>query len=330
MITADFKPLSLTQSVTQWANCPMEIIYHQPVLTDEVIQGLNVLPGGTYIDCTTGQGGHTEAILLKCKPAGTVLALDMDPDAINSAHSRLKPYMDNLILSQINYTELDVVHEKSGLSHINGILFDLGLSSFQLESSDRGFSFRRDEPLDMRFDPLGNFTAYDIVNGYKEKDLEELLSWYGEEPRARTIARRIVKNRPITTARMLASLVEQAYRSSRRRIHPATKTFQAIRMVVNNELKNIAIGLAKAISVLGPEGRLVVISYHSLEDRIVKQFFRTESRDCICPIETLICSCKHLAKLRLVNKRIITPSPMEKAINPRSRSARMRIAEVIR
>ncbi|MQF64680.1 16S rRNA (cytosine(1402)-N(4))-methyltransferase RsmH [SAR202 cluster bacterium AC-409-J13_OGT_754m] len=307
----------------------MESTYHQPVLADEVIEGLNVLPGGNYIDCTTGQGGHTEAILLKCEPSGKVLALDLDPSAINSTHSRLTSYMDNLTLFQINYTELDSVHKKSVLPHIDGILFDLGLSSFQLDSSDRGFSFQRDEPLDMRFDPTGNVTAYDIINTYPEDNLELILLSYGEETRAKTIARRIVQSRPITTARMLASLVERAYRSSRGRIHPATKTFQAIRMAVNNELENISIGLTKAISVLRPGGRLVVISYHSLEDRIVKQFFKTESRDCICQIETLICSCNHLAKLKLVNKRIITPSHTEKSINPRSRSARMRVAEVI-
>ena len=329
MITTDYKPLSLTQSITRWASCPMEITYHQPVLTDEVIDGLNVLPGGNYIDCTTGQGGHAEAILLRCTPAGNVLALDLDPSAINSARSRLTSYTDNLSLFQISYTELDIAHKQSGLSNIDGILFDLGLSSFQLDNSDRGFSFRRDESLDMRFDPMGNVTAYDIINNYNEENIENILLTYGEETRAKTIARRIVENRPIATARMLASIVERAYKSARGRIHPATKTFQAIRMAVNNELENISFGLTKAISTLRPGGRLVVISYHSLEDRIVKQFFKTESRDCICPIETLICSCNHLARLKLVNKHVITPSPTEKSVNPRSRSARMRIAEVI-
>ena len=329
MITTDYKPLSLTQSITRWANSPMEIIYHQPVLTDEVIDGLNVLPGGNYIDCTAGQGGHTEAILLRCRPEGNVLALDLDPSAINSTRSRLRSYTDNLNLFQISYTELDIANKQSGLSHIDGILFDLGLSSFQLDNSDRGFSFKRDESLDMRFDPMGDVTAYDIINSYNEEHIENILLSYGEETRAKTIARRIVENRPIATARMLASIVERAYKSARGRIHPATKTFQAIRMAVNNELENISVGLTKAISTLRPGGRLVVISYHSLEDRIVKQFFKTESRDCICPIETLICSCNHLAKLKLVNKHVITPSPTEKSVNPRSRSARMRIAEVI-
>jgi len=329
VITTDYKPLSLTQSITHWANWPMEITYHQPVLTDEVIDGLNVLPGGNYIDCTAGQGGHTEAILLRCTPEGNVLALDLDPSAINSTRSRLRSYTDNLNLFQISYTELDIANKQSGLSHIDGILFDLGLSSFQLDNSDRGFSFKRDESLDMRFDPMGDVTAYDIINSYNEEHIENILLSYGEETRAKTIARRIVENRPIATARMLASIVERAYKSARGRIHPATKTFQAIRMAVNNELENISVGLTKAISTLRPGGRLVVISYHSLEDRIVKQFFKTESRDCICPIETLICSCNHLAKLKLVNKHVITPSPTEKSVNPRSRSARMRIAEVI-
>jgi len=329
VITTDYKPLSLTQSITHWANWPMEITYHQPVLTDEVIDGLNVLPGGNYIDCTAGQGGHTEAILLRCRPEGNVLALDLDPSAINSTRSRLRSYTDNLNLFQISYTELDIANKQSGLSHIDGILFDLGLSSFQLDNSDRGFSFKRDESLDMRFDPMGDVTAYDIINSYNEEHIENILLSYGEETRAKTIARRIVENRPIATARMLASIVERAYKSARGRIHPATKTFQAIRMAVNNELENISVGLTKAISTLRPGGRLVVISYHSLEDRIVKQFFKTESRDCICPIETLICSCNHLAKLKLVNKHVITPSPTEKSVNPRSRSARMRIAEVI-
>ena len=198
MITTDYKPLSLTQSITHWANWPMEITYHQPVLTDEVIDGLNVLPGGNYIDCTAGQGGHTEAILLRCTPEGNVLALDLDPSAINSTRSRLRSYTDNLNLFQISYTELDIANKQSGLSHIDGILFDLGLSSFQLDNSDRGFSFKRDESLDMRFDPMGDVTAYDIINSYNEEHIENILLSYGEETRAKTIARRIVENRPVS------------------------------------------------------------------------------------------------------------------------------------
>lgn len=210
---------------------------------------------------------------------------------------------------------------------VDGILMDLGLSSWQLEGSSRGFSFQREEPLDMRFNSSEGIRAWEVVNRYSEQKLANLLSRYGEERRSARVAKTIVQNRPIDTSLHLAQVIEKALGRGVGKIHPATRAFQAIRIEVNNEVQNIQLGLKQAVELLVRGGRLVVISYHSLEDRVVKEFLRLESKDCICPPERLVCNCGHKATLRLLNKKVITPSPVEVMVNQRSRSARMRVAE---
>jgi 16S rRNA (cytosine1402-N4)-methyltransferase len=302
---------------------------HTPVLVEEVIKALNVQPGGRYIDGTVGGGGHARAILEHSQPGGQLLGIDADPAAIKIARARLAIYAGSTLLINENFANLQAICYKHDFLPVHGILFDLGLSSFQLEAEGRGFSFQRDAPLDMRFNPVQKLTAADIVDTYSEAQLARLIRTYGEESFSHQIARLIVQERPIKGTFHLARLVERAVGGRHGRIHPATKTFQALRIAVNQELENLESALAQAVDLLGFEGRLVVISYHSLEDRIVKQFMRRESRDCICPPDTPTCVCGHIAKLRLVQKKVITPSLSEVQANPRSRSARLRVAERI-
>ena len=300
---------------------------HVPVLANEVIQGLAVRPGGRYVDCTVGGGGHAAAILECSLPGGQLLGLDADPVAVSIARSRLEAYREAVLLVNENFVGLRSVCERHDFHPVHGVLFDLGLSSFQLASDARGFSFQRESALDMRLSPEQEATADDIVNTLPEDELAGLLKAYGEEGRSHRIARRIVGERPIRTTLQLARTVELAAGGRRSRIHPATRTFQALRIAVNDELQNLEIGLQQAVGVLGSEGRLAVISYHSLEDRIVKRFMQREARDCICPPGTSACVCGHTATLRLVNKKVITPSLDEVRLNPRSRSAKLRVAE---
>ncbi len=302
---------------------------HTPVLLEEVIRALDVQPGGRYIDCTVGSGGHAAAILEHSSPGGQLLGIDADPEAIKIARTNLEKYRDCLLLVNENFVNLQATCVKYDFFPVHGILFDLGLASFHLNGKSRGFSFRQDAPLDMRFNPRQEITAADIVNTYSEAELDHLIREYGEEGFSRQIARRIVRERPIRTTVQLARLIEQAIGGRRQRIHPATKTFQALRIAVNQELENLEAALRQAVELLGYQGRLVVISYHSLEDRIVKQFLQRESKGCICPPGTPTCVCGHEATLRLINKRVITPSPQEVQRNPRSRSARLRAAERI-
>jgi 16S rRNA (cytosine1402-N4)-methyltransferase len=228
-----------------------------------------------------------------------------------------------------SYTQLKDICTKHNFYPVHGILFDLGLSSLQLEAKDRGFSFRYDSPLDMRFDPREALTAADIVNTLSESELADTIFRYGEEPRSRQIAREIVASRPLRTTSDLVAAVLRATGAGWRRIHPATRTFQALRIAVNHELHNIEAALGQAIDLLGFQGRLVVISYHSLEDRVVKSVLRLEARGCICPPQVLRCSCGHEPRLRLVYSKAIRPSSAEIELNPRSRSARLRAAERI-
>ena len=289
---------------------------HIPVLAKEMLEALVVQPGGRYIDCTLGAGGHAAAILEKSSPGGQLLGIDADPEAIKVAKARLAVYKDSALLVNENFANLEAVCIKYDFFPVHGILFDLGLSSLQLNGCGRGFSFQHDAPLDMRFSPIQEITAADIVNTYPEAELAHLIRTYGEESYSHRIARYIVQQRPIETTLQLAQTIEQASHGRRGRIHPATKTFQALRIAVNHELENLEVALKQAINLLGFEGRLVVISYHSLEDRIVKQFMQRESSgDKPC--------------LRLINKRVITPSEAEVELNPRSRSAKLRAAERI-
>jgi 16S rRNA (cytosine1402-N4)-methyltransferase len=302
---------------------------HIPVLVKETLEALAVQPGGRYIDCTLGAGGQAAAILEHSSPGGQLLGIDADPEAIKIARVRLEAYSGSTLLINENFASLQAICLKYDFFPVHGILFDLGLSSLQLNGSGRGFSFRHDAPLDMRFNPSQEVTAADIINTSSEAELAHLIRKYGEESYSRQIAHRIVNQRPIKTTLQLAETIEQAIGWRRGRIHPATKTFQALRIAVNQELEHLEAALKQAINLLGFEGRLVVISYHSLEDRLVKQFMRQESRGCICPPGTPTCVCGHTVSLRLINKKVITPSLVEVQLNPRSRSAKLRAAERI-
>ncbi|MFC1900381.1 16S rRNA (cytosine(1402)-N(4))-methyltransferase RsmH [Chloroflexota bacterium] len=302
---------------------------HIPVLIEEAIKALAVQPGGRYIDCTLGAGGHAAAILEKSSPGGQLLGIDADVDAIKAAGQNLLAYSDSILLINDNFVNLKAICYKYDFLPVHGIVLDLGLSSLQLESETRGFSFQRNAPLDMRVNPNQELTASYIVNSYPEIELANLIRSYGEETRSRQIARRIIKDRPIKSTLELSRTIERVTGSKRGKIHPATKTFQALRIAVNRELENLDSTLKQAVDLLGYEGRLVVISYHSLEDRIVKQFMKQESQDCICPPSIPTCVCGHSASLKLINKRVITPSLPEVQSNPRSRSAKLRAAERI-
>ena len=266
---------------------------HVSVLFQAALDGLCVRPGGRYIDATVGGGGHASGILATCSPDGRLLGLDRDPVALEVAGDRLSSFAGRVTLVHSSFGCLGQVARTHQFTPVDGILFDLGLSSLQLGDPARGFAFMADGPLDMRFDPAGEGpTAEMLVNDLSVEDLAGLLYRYGEEPQSRRIARAIVDARPLRTTGELAGVVEQAVKR-RERIHPATRTFQALRIAVNDELAVLTTALPQAVDVLAPGGRLAVIGFHSLEDRIVKRFLRRESRDCICPPEMPICTCGH-------------------------------------
>jgi 16S rRNA (cytosine1402-N4)-methyltransferase len=300
---------------------------HHPVLLREALAALRVRPGGVYIDCTVGAGGHARAILEASAPDGRLLGLDLDPSAITLAQRALEPFQDRALLVRGNFARLKEVASASGFPPVDGILFDLGISSLQLDSPQRGFSFQHDAPLDMRMDPHQALTAAHLVNELSEEDLAGLLFKYGQERKSRRIARLIVSHRPITSTGQLAHLAELALGRGQGRIHPATRTFLALRIAVNQELENLSQGLAQAVGLLRPEGRLVVISFHSLEDGLVKDFLRRESSQCICPPHLPQCVCGHTPSLRTITRLPAVPSEEEIRHNPRSRSAKMRVAE---
>jgi 16S rRNA (cytosine1402-N4)-methyltransferase len=302
---------------------------HTPVMVDEVLHAIAVRPGGLWADCTVGGGGHAEAVLEAASPGGRLLGIDADPDALALARARLARFGDAALLVQGNFRDLIAICRAHSFAPTNGVLFDLGLSSLQLSDEARGFSFQTEAPLDMRFSPEQSLTAADIVNTYSEQGLAALLWRYGQERHSRAIARRIVRERPLGTTLDLARAVQKAVGHGRFRIHPATRTFQAIRIAVNTELENLTLALDQARDLLSPGGRLTVISYHSLEDAIVKDFIRREGRDCICPPGTPVCICGHKATLGPITRGALRPDPAEVAVNPRSRSARLRAAERI-
>ncbi|MBI4220209.1 MAG: 16S rRNA (cytosine(1402)-N(4))-methyltransferase RsmH [Chloroflexi bacterium] len=303
-------------------------LHHTPVMVPEVLEALAAQPGGRYIDATLGEGGHSEAILNASEPGGQVLGLDADHEAISVARERLARYGDAFLAVNANFRNIKEVALDVGFVPVHGILLDLGISSLQLDVEARGFSFRRPDPLDMRFSVEQQHSAADIVNRYSQAELADLIFHFGEEPAARRIAAAIVRARPLRTSSELAEIIARAAGGGpRRRIHPATRTFQAIRIAVNDELGALQSVLEQSIPLLGHGGRLVVISYQSLEDRIVKNFMRREASDCVCPPETVVCACGHRASLRLVSRKVVKPSEAEVAANPRSRSARLRVAE---
>jgi 16S rRNA (cytosine1402-N4)-methyltransferase len=307
---------------------------HIPVLLHEASDALAPRDGGRYLDGTFGGGGHTRAILAASGPDGRVIALDADPAAIARGERLRAEFGERLTLRESNFAALARVAREEGFVPLDGVLLDLGLSSFQLADAGRGFSFGGDGPLDMRFGPSAATTAAEIVNGYDEEALADLFFRYGEERWSRRIVRAIVRERgerPIATTGTLAAIVARAVPGGpdRERIHPATRVFQALRIAVNQELVVLEEALAGALAVLGPGGRLAVIAFHSLEDRIVKEFMRREATDCICPPRQPVCTCGHRATLRLVARKAIRASAAEVAANPRSRSAVLRVAEKI-
>ncbi len=303
-------------------------VVHEPVMLQEVLAGLAVRPGGRYVDCTVNGGGHAEAILTAAEPGGSLLGIDEDPDALAMSRERLGRFGGAVALVQGNFRNVDSICRERDFAPVNGILFDLGLSSHQLASSTRGFSFRIESPLDMRFGPDQETTASYWVNEVREEELADLIWRFGEERESRRIARAIVAGRPFMTTTQLAKAVEQAVgRRPGSQSHPATKTFQALRIAVNQELASLIEALPRAHGLLGFGSRMVVLSYHSLEDRIVKQFISRETRDCICPPQQPICTCGHKATLKSVTRGVVTPSSSEVAANPRSRSAKLRVVE---
>jgi len=309
----------------------MSLPTHVPVLLKEAIEGLQAQPGGYFIDCTVGLGGHATAILERILPRGKLLGIDADSEAIRVAEVRFSHYSEVVSLVNDNFANLEAICNKYKFYPVDGILFDLGVSSMQLDTAQRGFSFQREAPLDMRFDPRQGLTASDIVNTFSEPELAHIIKEYGEERHSRQIAQYIVQSRPITSTVQLARVVEQILGRKHGKIHPATRTFMALRIAVNRELENLKVALEQTIALLRFRGRLVVISYHSLEDRIVKEFMRREASSCLCPPGTIVCRCGHVPTLKLISRKVIRPtSSLEIESNPRSRSAKMRIAECLK
>ena len=299
---------------------------HQPVLYHEIIHALQPKNAGRYVDGTLGAGGHARGILEACAPDGCLLGLDVDPQALALARETLAPYGERARLIQTSYDSLAETLREISWNEVDGILLDLGLSSMQLDTPERGFSFQQDAPLDMRFDPDSPTTAADLVNTLPQDELADLIYRYGEERASRRIAQAILKARPLQTTRQLAAVIE-AVLPRKGHIHPATKTFQALRIAVNEELDRVENVLPQAVAALKSGGRLAIISFHSLEDRIVKAYFRRESRDCICPPKQPVCTCGHIATLKEISRKPIIPGEAEIMANPRARSAKLRIAE---
>ncbi len=298
---------------------------HIPVLLDEALQLLAPHSGGRYIDATLGGGGHAEAILEASAPEGRLLGLDADPRAIERVQRRLARFGHRVTLARANFRHIAAIARTRDFPQVDGVLFDLGVSSYHLDEAEQGFSFSKEGPLDMRLNPDAGPSAADIVNTLDANDLADILYRYGEERRSRRIARAIVSNRPIhTTTQLAETIVKAVGRKPGVRLHPATRTFQALRIYVNDELGALEVALPQALSLLKPGGVLAVITFHSLEDRIVKHYFRQESRDCICPPHAPICTCGHQAQVEILYRKGLTPSPDEIARNLRSRSARLR------
>ena len=283
--------------------------YHKPVMLHQVVTGLDVYPGGVYVDCTLGDGGHSYEILAKSSPDGTVLGIDADPEAIDHTRKRLEHYGGRFVAANANFGSIASLANKNGFVPVDGILFDLGLSSRQLDVENRGFSFRRSAPLDMRFGTEG-ITAAEMVNEWSEQSLADLIFRFGEERKSRRIAKAIVNSRPLNDALELAEIISKAAGYRRGKMHPATRTFQALRIAANNEIEILRTALNQAINILKVGGRIVTIAYHSLEDREIKHFFGNQN-------------------LKPLSKKVVKPDALEILENRRSRSAKMRIAERI-
>lgn len=301
---------------------------HVPVLLAETLAALALAPGADVIDGTLGGAGHAEAILQAIAPTGRLLGLDADAAAVTRGRLRLAPFGERAILAQANFDQMRIVAGAYRLTPA-AILLDLGLSSYQLTGDDRGFSFTSAGPLDMRFNPAVGRSAATLVNTLKVEELADLIFRFGEERFARRIARALVAARPLSEARVTAEVIARAVGGRHNHLHPATRTFQALRIAVNDELGALERALPQALDLLQMGGRLAVISFHSLEDRLVKQFMQREASDCICPPRLPKCVCGHRARLRLAAKKPIAPTEVEVSRNPRSRSAHLRVAEKI-
>jgi 16S rRNA (cytosine1402-N4)-methyltransferase len=307
---------------------------HRPVMVSEVLASLKCRAGGVYLDGTVGGGGHACEILKSSSPNGLLIGIDADLDAIEEAKKRLAPFGDRAILFKDNFTAMGAILKKAGINRVDGILLDLGVSSFQLDNASRGFSFTLEAPLDMRMDRTRGPSAYDLIHALSKEKLEKIIRDYGEEKMAGRIAAAIVRRRslsPVRTTTELADIVLRASLKARspRRIHPATRTFQALRIAVNRELENLKEALACGIDLLNVGGRFSVISFHSLEDRIVKNKFNDEEKGCICPPEIPLCVCGRKQTLKIITKKPVCPDKNEIQENPRSRSAKLRTAERI-
>lgn len=308
---------------------------HLPVLLPEVLEALKLTAadlaagGRRFIDGTLGAGGHAAAILTAA-PDATLLGFDLDPRSLAVARGALAPFGERVSFVHGSHSTMGEVAPLQGFAAVDGILLDVGVSSMHVEEAERGFAFKVDGPLDMRFDPTGNApTAADLVNTLNADALADLIFEYGEDRDSRRIARAIVAARPLHSTQQLARVIEAVQRGSREKLHPATRTFQALRIAVNDELGAIERTLPQALTLLKPGGRLVVISFHSLEDRLVKTFFRDEATDCVCPPHHLICTCGHRARVALISRKPITASEAEIARNPRARSAKLRVVELL-
>ena len=307
------------------------IFSHKSVLLPECIEGLNIKEDGIYIDGTAGGGGHSYAIASRLTK-GRLIAIDRDDEAVKAAGERLAPLGERAVVRKSNYSDFADVCDALGVTKIDGILLDLGVSSYQLDTAERGFSYNADAPLDMRMDKSNPFRAYDVVNGYSEEKLKKILYEYGEERFAPRISALIVAERerhPIETTGELVALIKKAMPAAAREggHHPAKRSFQAIRIEVNGELACIEPTLHRAAERMNPGGRIAVITFHSLEDRIVKQTFASMAEGCTCPKNFPVCVCGKQPQIRVVSKKPILPSEEELENNPRSRSAKLRIAE---
>ncbi|MBA4601170.1 16S rRNA (cytosine(1402)-N(4))-methyltransferase RsmH [Thermoactinomyces mirandus] len=307
---------------------------HETVLREEAVNGLCVKSDGIYVDCTLGGGGHSRLIAEKLSPAGTLIGFDQDQKALDHARDTLKNIACTLHLVKSNFRHVRQVVNRLGYSFVDGLLFDLGVSSPQLDQGNRGFSYHQEAPLDMRMDQSQELSAYHVVNEWPEEELVRILFEYGEEKFSRRIAREIVKARkkaPIHTTLELVDLIKQAIPAPARRKgpHPARRSFQAIRIAVNDELNALQEALEEGVKLLQPKGRISVITFHSLEDRICKRFFQERALGCICPPDFPVCTCGKKPELRVVTRKPVLPAEKEIEKNQRARSAKLRVAEKI-
>lgn len=304
---------------------------HKSVLLEEVIEGLHIRPEGTYVDGTLGGGGHSFHILQRLNDQGRLIGIDQDDAAVAAAGERLEGFT-NVTIVRDNYCNIGRVLEELGINEVDGILLDLGVSSYQLDTPERGFSYNSDSPLDMRMDTRGSKTAADIVNGYPTDELARVIRTYGEEKYAASIAKHITAAReggPIKTTGELVEIIRSSMpaKELRKAGHPAKQTFQALRIELNNELKVLTDTLETMIDILAPGGRIAVITFHSLEDRTVKNIFRTAENPCICPPDFPVCTCGRRSKGKVITRKPVIPSEAEMEDNPRSKSAKLRIFE---